>query len=262
MRSTPIPCPLKQSFSWWCAEGKGIAPEALLSGAAKIGYAGVELIGEALWPMAVDQGLAIATIAGHGTLGDGLNRRENAARIEAELRANIQKAQRWNIPVLICFSGNRNGISDEAGLDVCAETLARIAPEAEAAGVALAVELLNSRIDHPDYQADRTDWGVRLCEQVDSKAVKLLYDIYHMQIMEGDLIRTIRNHHAHFAHYHTAGNPGRGPMNEDQEIHYPPIYRAIAETGYTGFIGHEFLPKNDPLKDLETAYHQVLASLA
>ena len=254
-------CSLKQSFAWWCLAGKGIEPEALLSGAARIGYAGVELIDESLWPMVRDHGLSIAAVAGHGALEDGLNRRENAIRIEAELRASLEKAERWSIPVLICFSGNRGGLSDDAGLDACAETLARVAPEAEAAGVTLAVELLNSKIDHPDYQADRTGWGVALCERVASKAVKLLYDIYHMQIMEGDLIRTIGRHHAHFAHYHTAGSPGRGPMDDDQEIHYPPIYRAIAGTAYSGYVGHEFLPKDDPLWELETAYRQVVAAL-
>ena len=241
---------------------KGMTPEMLLSGAARIGFAGVDLIDETLWPMARDHGLSIVAVPGHGTLEEGLNRKENSARIEVELRVSLESAQRWNIPVLICFSGNRNGLADDAGLDACAETLARIAPEAEAAGVTLAIELLNSKVNHPGYQADRTPWGVALCERVGSNAVKLLYDIYHMQIMEGDLIRTIRTHHLHFAHYHTAGNPGRGPMDDNQEIYYPPIYRAIADTGYAGYIGHEFFPKNDPLGDLETAYRQVLASLA
>jgi hydroxypyruvate isomerase len=253
---------LKQSFSWWCVDGKGVSPEALLAGAVRIGYEGVDLIGEELWPVARDQGLSIVAIGGHGTLESGMNRRENSARIETELRTNLEKAQRWKIPVLICFSGNRNKFSGEGeGLGACAETLARMAPEAEAAGVTLAVELLNSRIDHPGYEADRTDWGVALCERVGSKAVTLLYDIYHMQIMEGDLTRTIERHHSHFSHYHTAGNPGRGPMNDDQEIHYPPIYRAIARTGYQGYVAHEFLPKADPLQELETAYRQVQEAL-
>jgi hydroxypyruvate isomerase len=251
---------MKQFFSWWCSNA--IPAKELFAGAAKIGYAGIELLEEMHWPMATDFGLKLATICGHGTLENGLNRRENAARIDSEIRANLEKAHRWNIPVLICFSGNRAGISDAAGLEICAETLARVAPEAEAAGVILAVELLNSKINHIDYQADHTEWGVALTERVGSKAVKLLYDIYHMQIMEGDLIRTIQKHHAHIGHYHTAGNPGRGPMDDNQEIHYPPIYRAIAATGYTGWIGHEFAPKGPVLDELKTAYDQVVNALA
>ena len=252
---------IRQSFSWWCFSGRGIEPEALLAGAAKIGYAGVDLIDEKLWPLAREKGLAIAAVNGHGTIGEGLNRAENAARIENELRQNIAKAREWDIPVLICFSGDRHGASDEAGLEQCARTLAKVAPLAQEAGVVLAVELLNSKVDHPGYQCDKTAWGVELCRRVGSPAVKLLYDIYHMQIMEGDLIRTIRDRHEFFAHYHTAGNPGRGEPDELQEIYYPAVYRAIAATGYDGFISHEFLPKGDPLVALEKAFLACQAAL-
>jgi hydroxypyruvate isomerase len=247
---------LRQSFSWWCFQGRGVESADLLRGAAKIGYTGVDLAGEELWPAITDAGLRISAASGHGTIGEGLNRRDQAARIEKELRLKIDLAVQWKIPVLICFSGNRGADSDEKGLVICAETLARIAPHAEQAGVKLAIELLNSRIDHRGYQADRTAWGVRLCERVGSPAVGLLYDIYHMQIMEGDLIRTIGEHHRHFAHYHTAGNPGRGPMDGTQEINYPPIYRAIAATGYAGCIGHEFIPRGDPIQNLRAAFEQ------
>jgi hydroxypyruvate isomerase len=248
---------LSQSFSWWCFKERGVADAELLRAAKQIGYDGVDLAGEELWPQIVDAGLKLVAVDGHGTLSEGLNRRDQAARIERELQVKIEKAARWKIPVLICFSGNRGAEDDAAGLAVCAETLARVAPAAQQAGVKLAVELLNSKVDHPGYQCDRTAWGVQLCERVASPAVALLYDIYHMQIMEGDLIRTIRSHHRHFAHYHTAGNPGRGPMDDTQEIHYPPIYRAIAETGYQGHIGHEFIPKGDPVKELRAAFEQV-----
>ncbi|TVR51715.1 MAG: xylose isomerase [Puniceicoccaceae bacterium] len=250
----------KQSFSWWCVANKGVDDATLLSTAARIGYTGVELIGEPLWPMAKDHGLAIVAVDGHASIVDGLNRRENAPRILDELRTKLAKAVEWRIPVLICFSGSRGDLSDEAGLANCATTLAEIAPEAEAAGVTLAIELLNSKVDHPDYHCDRTAWGVTLCEQVGSPAVRLLYDIYHMQIMEGDLIRTIRTRHPFFAHYHTAGNPGRGPLDTSQEINYPPIFRAIRETGYTGYIGHEFLPAGDPLAGLEAAFQLTAGS--
>jgi hydroxypyruvate isomerase len=245
---------IRQSFSWWCFENRGLETDALLQGAKEIGYEAVDLIGEELWPVAKAAGLRISAIGGHASIEEGLNRRGNAARIEAELRANIAKAEEWGIPVLICFSGNRGGISDEEGLAVCAETLARIAPVAESAGVALAVELLNSKVDHPDYQCDHTVWGAELCRLVNSPAVKLLYDIYHMQIMEGDIIRTIQAHHGVVAHYHTAGNPGRGQPDATQEISYPAIYRAIAATGYRGYVSHEFLPAVPPLEALRLAY--------
>lgn len=254
--------PIRQSFSWWCFAKRGVEPADIMREAASIGYHGIDLIEESLWPLARDAGLHIVAVAGHTSLKDGLNRRENAARIEAELRAHIEKAAQWRIPQLICFTGNRPPDSDDAaGLEICAETLARVAPAAEQAGVTLCVELLNSKVEHPGYQADSTAWGVRLCQHVSSPAVRLLYDIYHMQVMEGDLIRTIRDHHAHISHYHTAGNPGRGPTDDSQEINYPAVYRAIAAAGYEGCIGHEFLPQGDPIAALRAAYQQCAQSL-
>jgi hydroxypyruvate isomerase len=245
---------IEQSFSYWCVSGRGVEHEALLAGAKKIGYAGVDLIDESLWPLVKKAGLELAAQNGHGTIDEGLNRAENFPRIEKELKANIAKAKEWEIPVLICFSGVRAGLSDEAGLEQCAKSLKQIAPIAEDAGVVLAMELLNSKVDHRDYQCDHTAWGIELCRRVGSPAVKLLYDIYHMQIMEGDLIRNIRDGHEFFAHYHTAGNPGRNDLDESQEIFYPPIYREIAKTGYAGFISHEFIPRGEPLAALERAF--------
>jgi hydroxypyruvate isomerase len=246
---------LRQAFAWWAFAASGIDPETLLAGAAKIGYQGVDLIDEALWPLAARHGLTVSAIMGHGTLNDGLNRPENAQRIEAELRANIAKAKKANIPSLICFSGVRNGMSDEAGLAQSAAVLSSVAATAADAGVMLIIELLNSKVDHIGYQCDRTAWAVELCRRVNSPAVKILYDIYHMQIMEGDIIRTIEQNHPFFAYYHTAGNPGRGQPDHTQEINYPAIYRAIARTGYTGFVSHEFCVKGDPLKALQSAFH-------
>lgn len=247
--------PLRQSFSWWCYANRGVEPEALLAGAAQIGYHGVDLIDESLWPLAQKHGLTVCAINGHGSIEDGLNRRENAARIEKELRINIAKASQWKIPVVLCFAGNRAyTASDETGLAICAETLSRIAPFAADAGVVLAFELLNSKIDHPDYQGDHTAWGVELCQRVNSPAVRLLYDIYHMQIMEGDIIRTIQTQNAMFAHYHTAGVPGRCQPDENQELNYPAIYRTIAKTNYAGFISHEFPTDRDPLTTLKLAF--------
>ena len=251
---------IRQSFAWWCFANKGVENTALLEGAKALGYDAVDLIGEEFWAQAKDIGLNIAAVNGHASIENGLNRPENSSRIEAELLTNIEKAAKWEIPVLICFSGNR-GYDDEAGLAVCAETVAKVIPAAEKAGVKLAIELLNSRVDHIGYQCDKTVSAVRLSEQVNSPAFGVLYDVYHAQIMEGDLIRTINEHHKHFVHYHTAGNPGRGPMDDTQEIWYPPIYRAIAASGYEGYVAHEFFPKADPLRELAEAFQQFEGSL-
>jgi len=251
---------MKQSFSWWCFENRGVDADTLLAHAAKIGYHAVDLIDESLWPLVRKHGLSLGAQNGHATLDDGLNRGKNSERIEKELRANIAKAKQWKIPVLICFSGQRHGATDVAGYKQCAETLLKVAPLAADVGVVLAMELLNSKVDHKEYQCDHTEWGVQMCRRVNSPAVKLLYDIYHMQIMEGDLIRTIQTHHEFFAHYHTAGNPGRNEPDETQEINYPAVYRAIAKTGYTGLIAHEFVPKGDPLVALEKAFKDCAAA--
>ena len=245
---------LKQSVSWWCFARAGVAPETLVRASAEIGYAGIELVGEEHWPLIKEHGLTIAAIAGHQSLSDGLNKRENHERIEKELRDNLGKAVKWSIPNLICFSGNRQGLDDQRGIEITAEGLQRVAKAAEDAGVNLVLELLNSKVDHQDYQCDHTSWGVAVCERVASPRVQLLYDIYHMQIMEGDLIRTIRQEHAQFGHYHTAGNPGRHELDQTQELNYPAIIRAIRDTGYEGFVGQEFVPQGEPLAALRAAF--------
>ncbi|HZT43298.1 MAG TPA: sugar phosphate isomerase/epimerase family protein [Chthonomonadaceae bacterium] len=173
---------IKQSLAWWCFQRGNVTAEDLLAQAARIGYAGVELCPQDVWPKARDAGLQIVTMGGHASLGDGLNRRENHDRIEREIEANLALAQQWDIPVLIVFSGNRNGLSDEAGLENTVEGLKRVARAAEQAGITLALELLNSKVDHPDYQCDHTAWGAAVCRAVNSPRVKLLYDIYHMQV--------------------------------------------------------------------------------
>jgi hydroxypyruvate isomerase len=240
---------LKQSVSWWCYDGK-LTPEALVRACAEIGYAAMELVEQKDFALVKEHGLGIATIRGHEGLTNGLNRRENHARIENELTANIELAAQWSIPILVCFSGNRDGLDDETGAVITAEGLKR----AEDAGVTLALELLNSKVDHPDYQCDRTPWAVQVIEMVDSPRVKLLYDIYHMQIMEGDIIATIRAYRQHIAHYHTAGVPGRNEIDESQELYYPAIVRAILETGYDGYLGQEFIPLGNPVESLRHAF--------
>ena len=201
-----------------------------------------------------DHGLAIAATDGHRSIVDGLNRRDQHDRIAHEIEATLDLAEHWGIANLICFSGSRAGIDDRTGAEITAEGFPRVAKSAEEAGVNLVLELLNSKVDHPDYQCDHTAWGLHVCQMVDSPRVKLLYDVYHMQIMEGDIIRTIRDAHPMIGHYHTAGNPGRNDLDEAQELYYPAILRAIAETGYTGYVGHEFIPKGDPVAALKAAF--------
>ena len=206
------------------------------------------------WQTVRDHGMRVAVTVGHASLPDGLNKRENHDRIADELLANIELAAAEEISGLICFSGNREGKSEEEGRDNTIEGLQRVAAAAEEKGVNLCMELLNSKVNHPDYQCDRTAWGVEVCKGVDSPRVKLLYDIYHMQIMEGDLIRTIQENIDYISHFHTAGNPGRNDLDEAQEIYYPPVMRAIADTGYDLYVGHEFSPKADPLAAMKAAF--------
>ena len=232
------------------------------SGAGRLGFAAVEIWGRESEPvalkdlvrMASDAGMVVASMCGHGTLTKGLNNPREHDRIADELTASIELAAAYRIPNLICFSGNREGRDDEASIEVCARGLSRVVRLAEQRGVNLNMELLNSKRDHPDYQCDRTAWGVRVCEAVNSPRVKLLYDIYHMQIMEGDVIATIRANISRIGHFHTGGVPGRNEIDESQELFYPAIMRAIVATGYKGFVGQEFVPKRAPLTSLAEAH--------
>lgn len=243
----------KASFTWWSFANRDVDDAELIGAAAELGYDGVELANEDLWSAITDAGLAIASHRGHDTLESGLNQLKNHDRIEREILESIELAQRWGRPVLICFSGNSEGLSAEAGIEHTALGLSRVAKAAEEAGVTLALELLNSKVDHPDYQCDRTAWGLAVIERVNSPAVRLLYDVYHMQVMEGDIIRTIDAHHDAFAHYHVAGNPGRHEPDERQELWYPAIYRAIAAAGFEGYVGMEYVPRAEPIASLRAS---------
>jgi len=251
---------IKQSICYPLFKPDGMSLEDLCKLARELGYVAIELWNrgpdiEEVIETAKGYGLAVASMCGHMSLPDGLNKSENHDRIEAELRESIDLATRCGIPGLICFSGNRNpGQSDYDGLVTCAHGLRRIAPYAEAKGINLNVELLNSKVNHPQYQCDHTDWGVALCEMVQSERVKLLFDIYHMQIMEGDVIRTIRKHIKWIGHFHTAGNPGRNDMDDTQELNYRGICQAIAQTDYDLFVGHEYKPLGDPLESLRATF--------
>jgi hydroxypyruvate isomerase len=233
---------LKQCFTWWSFTNRGISDIDLLRECKTIGYDGVELLDERLLSAAVDCGLEIVTHYGHNLLECGLNDPANHDSIERELEASLSLAAKYSIQNLIVFAGCRNkNVGENAALSHTVAGLKRIAPLAESAGVNLLIEILNSRVDHPYYQCDSTGWAADAVEQSNSENVKILYDIYHAQVMEGDLIRTIHCCAHLIGHYHTAGCPGRGEPDQTQEIYYPAVIAAIAETGYEGYIGHEFI---------------------
>ncbi len=241
---------VKQSVCKWCF--KDIPLEDFCAAAAAMGLQSVELLGPKEFPILKKYGLTCALVsnpntkAGEVSVGGitkAWNRLEYHDALVAAYEVRLKETAEAGMPTLIVFSGNRDGMSDEQGLENCAIGLKRIVPLAEKLGVTLVMELLNSRVNHKDYMCDRTPWGVELCKRIGSDRFKLLYDIYHMQIMEGDVIATIRQNHQYFGHYHTAGVPGRNDLDETQELFYPAIMRAIVETGYQGFVGQEFIPR-------------------
>ncbi len=222
--------------------------------AARLGLKGLDLVGPQDWPTLKKHGLipTMAPAAGH-TLTDGINRKEAHDKIEPAFRELIEKAAAFGAPNVIALSGNRRGMSDEQGIENCAAFLNRVKAMAEDKGVTICLELLNSKVDHKDYQCDHTAWGVEVMKRVNSPRVKLLYDIYHMQIMEGDIIRTIRDNIQYIGHFHTAGNPGRHEIDETQELNYRAIAQAIADLNFQGYLAHEYGPLKDPLRSLEQA---------
>jgi len=245
---------LKQSFAWWTFKDKGLEPEDLIKTAAEIGYQGVELIDEVYFPLVKDYGLTIATHGTYPSIEVGLNDRSKHADIVESFEQNLKIAVEWEIPTLIACSGNKNALTKEEGIEAIVEVLQQMLPRAEDAGVALVLELMNSKVDHPDQQCNNTQFAIEVSDRVDSKNFSILYDIYHMQIMEGDVIRTIQSYSDYFGHYHTAGNPGRHEIGLDQEINYTAIFREIKKTDYQGFIGHEFVPTGDVKSGLQEAF--------
>jgi hydroxypyruvate isomerase len=243
---------IKQSVARWCYNS--IPLEQLCRAAADMGLAGVDLIAPEDAPTLKKYGLVPSMILpGGGTIPDGLNRLENHARIEEEFRKRIPQAAAVGAPNIITFSGNRRGLPDEEGISACVAGLNRVRRIAEDHGVTICMELLNSKIDHKDYQCDHTAWGLEVVRRVGSPRVKLLYDIYHMQIMEGDILRTIRDHIEWIAHFHTGGVPGRHELDDTQELNWRTIARAIADLGFSGYFAHEFVPLHDPLTSLRQA---------
>lgn len=251
---------VRHSVCKWCY--KDIPLEDLCAAAKDIGLESIELLDPKDFATMKKHGLHCAmvsfpTIEGPGgvkigPIPKGFNRVEHHDLLVQAYEPLLKESAGVGFKQVICFSGNRDGMSDEQGLENCVKGLQRLLPLCEKLGVTLVMELLNSKVNHPDYMCDHSAWGVALVKKLSSPRFKLLYDIYHMQIMEGDVIATIRRDHASFAHYHTGGVPGRAEIDDTQELHYPAIIKAIQETGYTGYLGQEFTPKrSDKLASLK-----------
>jgi len=210
----------------------------------KIGFNAIDLLTPKEWPTVQKHGItcSMCYTAGKISLTEGWNHKENHAWLIKDFTEAIPLVAAAGYKNLICFSGNRNGMDDETGMKNCVDGLKQIMSLAEKNNVIIQMELFNSKIDHKDYMCDKSAWGVELCKRIGSSNFKLLYDIYHMQINEGDVIRTIKDHHEYFGHFHTAGVPGRHEINETQELYYPAIIKAILETGYKGYVAQEYIP--------------------
>jgi len=253
-QSPPVPRKgrVKQSVSRWCYQQ--IPLDDLCASAAQMGLKAVDLLNLEEFQVPARYGIICSMgYAGGGEIASAMNRVENHAKIEEAFRKNIPLAAKAGVPNVITFSGNRAGMSDEEGAKNTIAGLNRVKKIAEDHGVTICMELLNSKVDHKDYMCDHTAWGVRVVEAVNSPRVKLLYDIYHMQIMEGDLIRTIQQNIQWLGHFHTGGVPGRHELDNTQEVQWDGVMRGIAATGFQGYVAHEFVPTRDPLTSLRQA---------
>jgi hydroxypyruvate isomerase len=242
---------LKQSVARWCYSK--MALDDLAKAGADMGLSGIDLINHDEWPTVQKYGLVPAMTPGAGTIPDGWNRKESHDRLEKEMLGNIALAAAAKVPNVITFSGNRKGMADDIGKENCIAGLKRVKKAAEDAGVTICLELLNSKIDHHDYMCDHSAWGVDVMKAVDSPRVKLLYDIYHMQIMEGDIIRTVRQNIQYIGHFHTGGVPGRHELDDTQELQWRTVAKAIADLNFDGYFAHEFIPTKDPMTSLRSA---------
>jgi hydroxypyruvate isomerase len=252
MLAAPPAGRLKHSVSRWCY-GK-IPLDDLCEAAKRIGYRAIDLLDPKDYDVPKKHGLVCAMSNGFGTIPVGFNRRDNHDKLVADAERMIPLTAAAGVPNIVCFSGNRGGLSDGEGIANCIEGFKRVTPTAERYGVTLCLEVLNSKVDHADYQADHTAWAVKVIEGVNSPRLKILYDIYHMQIMEGDVIATIRANFKHIAHFHTGGVPGRNEIDDTQELNYRRVMQAIADLGFTGFVAQEFVPKRDPLTSMRQAF--------
>jgi len=242
---------INHSVCQWCYPDLSL--EELCIVAKEFGLMGIDLIGPDGWDTLKNHGLESTMCNGAEiSLTEGFNDPQYHTLLIDNYTKQIKQVAQAGYTNLICFSGNKRGMDDETGLENCVTALQKILPLAEKLGVVIQMELFNSKINHPDYMCDNSRWGIELCKRLDSPNFKLLYDIYHMQISEGDIIRTITDNHQYFGHYHTAGVPGRNEIDETQELFYPAIMQAIVDTGYKGVVAQEFIPKNNkPLDSLK-----------
>jgi len=246
---------IRQSVVSWCYEPMPL--ETLARHAAAIGLKAIENVEPKDWGILKRYGLACAMTVGHGFI-DGMNRKENHPMCVEKLRACIEANGQAGFPNVITFTGLRKGIPDDVGLENTVLGLKQVIGDAERNKVNLCLEVLNSRVDahmkgHPDYMCDNVEFAVEVCKRVGSERMKILFDIYHVQIMQGDVITRIRQYHQYIGHYHVAGVPGRNEIDDTQEVNYPAIMRAIVATGYTGYVGQEFIPTRDPIQSLREA---------
>ena len=249
--SMPFSPAYKQSVARWCFSSMPLAD--LCAESKRIGLHAIDLLSENEWDVPKSHGLACAVANGPGPIPDGWNRPDLHDKLIAEGERLLPLIAKSGIPQMIVFSGNRRGMSDGDGIANCITGLKRLVPTAERLGVTLVMEMLNSRVDHFDYHADRTEWAAQVARGLGTERFKLLYDVYHMQIMEGDVVRTIEKYAPLIGHYHTAGVPGRHEIDDSQELNYARIARAIAGTGFTGYVAHEFLPTAAPIEKLAEA---------
>lgn len=244
---------IKQSVARWCYRNSTV--DQLAQHAKRIGLKGMDLLDPPDWPTVQKYGLVPAMVPEKNDIPNGFNRLENHDKLVSAMEQMLTLAAAAGVPNVIAMSGNRKGLSDNEGLANCVTGLNRCKKMAEEKGVTICMELLNSKVNHHDYQCDHTAWGVEVMKRVDSPRVKLLYDIYHMQIMEGDLIATIRANIQFIGHFHTGGVPGRHELDDTQEVNWRGIALALADLKYQGFVAHEFIPTaSDPIKSLEQAY--------
>jgi hydroxypyruvate isomerase len=242
----------RHSACRWCYEK--IALDDLAREGKRVGLESVELLDPDGWPVVQKHGLTCAMANGVTRIPEGLNRVEHHAIMVPGMIDRIKACANAGLPNVICFSGNRGGMDDELGLANCAVALRQIVGEAERSRVTVCMELLNSKVNHKDYMCDHTAWGVELVKRVGSDRFKLLYDIYHMQIMEGDVIRTIRDNFQYLAHFHTGGVPGRHEIDNTQELNYAAVAKALVDLGFQGYMAHEFIPAaSDGIKSLNEA---------
>ena len=244
---------IKQTICRGCLRKAKLDAEQTAKLLVEMGLAGRDLVRPEDWDMLKKYDLVASMVPGAGGIKKGLNDKSMHAKFLEDFKKNIKAAAEYKWPNVICMAGDRKGISDEEGMDNCHTILKEAVKIAEDYEITICMELLNSKVNHPGYMCDKSVWGFELCRRVGSPRFKMLYDIYHMQIMEGDLIATIKKNIDMIGHFHTAGVPGRHELDENQEIYYPAVMRAIVETGYQGYVAHEYTPVRDPIPSLVQA---------